>query len=439
MTDDRHRKAKTIRTATGYLRDRPWLAGLCGLTVVSLLLGPVLWQELASREIVGSFSYTDFGVYYRTTGDWLAGETIYDVDDPFGNFLYPPLFLLAVRPFYELQSWPFVAEVWVAASVIGLWKSLQLLIWTYQPSLTRAERTILSVLTLGLLLSFHPIWYGMRLGQASIAIAAVITLAVVAMERQSDSVHRGPISGGLTAIGGSIKTFYAPVGAHLLTDWRRLVGAIGTGVLLLMTSMVIFGIEPHFDYLEVLAWGEDWGGDPAHPSWGWIAGYYRPLYFLGKSMVVLPVLAIEVPLSLIIRLTVISAIVALAVWLHGSGADREVFAVGILAIPLVGPQVSVHDLAVLLPAIVIVAAIEYRQDGHLWVPILGVLLLHWQSYGTLAFASVPGWVPLSSWIVHYSPLLQPALYANIMLLGLTSYRALEYRPPRWLQHLRESN
>lgn len=430
---------KTTARWVNYLRSHPLLAGLVGVTVVSLLLLIPLWQELQARDIVASFSYTDFWVYYSTAGDWLAGDVIYpDLDDPFGNYLYGPIYLIPFVPFREIGTWPLVAEIWITLSISVLWLSLQALLWTYVPSLSILERLLLAPITFILLIGFHPVFYGMRLGQISVILAAIVTLAVVAMERsrQGNQVMAG-ISGALTAIGGTVKVFYAPVGAHLLVNPIRLLGAAITGIILVSASLLIFGVSVHLDYLQVLAWGEDWGAEPAHPSWGWIPGYYRPLYFLGQSVIPLPFLDFDLPVSLLVRLAIIAGIIALSFWLFGKDADREVFAIGILAIPLVGPQVAVHDLAVVLPAIVLLAVIEINRDGHPWLPLAGLLLFHWQAYATYALANAPEWVPLSNWIIHYSPWLQPALFANGLLLGLAVYRALEYRPPDWFINLEE--
>lgn len=436
MDRSRHPELATTRRAYGYLRARPHFATLVILTIASLLVLLPVWHELTARDITGSFSFTDFWVYYSTTGDWFAGEAIYNVEDPFGHYLYPPVYLIGIIPFYEIQSWPLAAEVGAATSLLALWFALQALVWTYVPSLTTLERLLLAPISLVLLVGFHPLLYGMRLGQMSVMIAAIVTASVVAMEHSNPNrPWMARLSGALTTIGGTIKVFYAPVGAHLLVDRRRLVGAVLAGATLVGLSVAIFGISVHQDYLQVLAWGEDWGAEPNHPSWGWIPGYYRPLYFIGQSALPVPVFGHELPLSLLVRLALIGGIIALGVWLYGRNADREVFAVGILAIPLVGPQVSVHDFSILLPAILMMLAVEVRRGSYPWIPVAALLLFHWQAYGTYLFANAPEWVPFSTSIIHYSPWLQPALYANIALLGLAAYRALEYRPPKWFDRL----
>lgn len=429
MSADGHHTV--TRRTTVHLRQRPRLAVLCAVTVASLLALPLVWHHLAGRGIVGTFRFADFGVYWSTANDWLDGQAIYDIEDPFGNYLYPPVYLLAFVPFASWFGWPVAAEAWIVLSVGLLWLGLNALVWTYVPSLRTAERFALAAGSLVLLVGFHPILYGIRLGQASIIVAAIVTAAVVAMERdRPDRRWLAVVSGALTAVGGTVKLFYAPVGAHLLLDRVRLVAAVVAGVLLAAASIAVFGLETNLDYLHVLAWGEDWGTDPAHPSWGWIPGYYRPLYGLTD---------LHPLLALIARLGVVLGIIAIALWVRDAGADREVFALGIVAIPLVGPQVSTHDLAVVLPAIVILAAVEVRRDGHVWLPVLALLLFHWQAYVTFGVANVPDWIPFSAAIIDASPWLQPGLYGNVALMALAVHRALEHRPPRWYHRNRSQS
>lgn len=415
---------RTIATA----KANPGFSVLTFALIASLLAGPFAWQYMNTAGHVGGFTHTDFGVYYTTVGDWLAGEPIYDVDDPFGGYLYMPVYLLVVLPLYELFEWTTAAEVWAVVTVGALWLGLQALVWTYVPDLSVAQRLVLAPVSLILLLGFHPIWYGMRLGQASAGIAAIVTFAAVAMERANGDRSIDALSGILTAVGGTVKLFYAPVGAHLLLDRIRLLAATAMGAGLIVASVGLFGGDTFVDYLQVLAWGEDWGADPAHPSWGWISGYYRPLYYLGELSVPL----LSVPLSLLIRLGLIAGVICIALWVRETEADTEVFALGIVLIPLVGPQVSTHDFAVLLPALVMLGFVEHRRDGHRWLVVLAAVLFHWQAYGTFLAANLPDSVPLARIIIEYSPLLQPALYANVALIGLAAYRVLEYRPPQWL-------
>ena len=383
---------------------------------------------LTTADITAGFSRTDFWVYWSTAGDWLDGESIYDPADPFGGYLYPPIYLLFFTPFAMFLTLDGGYQLWMVLSIGGLWIAMQALIVTYVPTLNRLERIVIAIGSLSLLFCFHPVWYGMRLGQVTISAAALVTIAVVAMERQASGAIHGAISGILTAVVGTVKLFYAPVGAHLLLSPLRFAWALLAGVLLLSGSLLIFGMEVHLNYLEVLRWGEDWGEEPSHPASGWIPGYYRPFYYLGHAHLG----DTGLPLSLLPRLIIVIGIISLAMWVRNEPADREIFALGIVAIPLLSPQISVHDFALLIPSFIMLTYIEVRRGGYPWIPIFAILLIHWQAYATFALANAPEWVMLAGVISTWSPLLQPGVYANFLLVGLAAGRALEYRIPEWL-------
>lgn len=392
------------------IRTRPRLGAITLGTLALLLVWPMLYVYLMRLGYVGDFHHGDFGAYYIAALDWQAGEPLY-VEPYFGGWLYPPVYVLVFVPFLELgfdtSSW-----LWTIGSVLALWFALQALVAASGIRLRWWER----IVGLWALVGFHPLLYGSRLGQSSVAIAAVVTLAFAAFELERASGRRvyAYTSGLLTVIAGTIKLFYAPVGAHLLHDHRRLMGALAGGIVLAVVSLLVFGIEPHVGYLEMLRWGEGWGRDPLHPS-AWFPGYYRPHYVVHAW-------------ALPLRALGVIGLVALAVWIRGAETDRELFALGIVSIPLIGPQVSTHDLVVTLPAIVTLLVIELRRGGHPAIPIVSLALLQVHIFGLRAIVSLPAWGPFSELFIAWSPWLQPALWGNLLLMGLAAYRTYEYRP-----------
>lgn len=383
------------------------------ITLITLLIWPLVFVYMISLGHSGGFHHADFGAYYRAVDIWLAGEVLYE-EPYFGGWLYPPIYLLIFLPFtwlpFNIASW-----LWVILSVLTLWMALQILVHTLGRSLDWWERLV----GLWLLLGFHPLLYASRLGQASIMLAAVMTFAAAAYVAGELSTTRqyAVLSGLLTAIAGTVKVFYATAGAHLLQDRSRFVGAFATGLIVALGSLLIFGIETHQGYLEMLfGWGEDFGRDPLPPT-VWFPGYYRPHYLVEGY-------------SLALRGLGIIAIIMLALWTRNTGADRELFALGIVAIPLLGPQVSTHDFNVLLPAIVLLLAIEFERDGHPILPIVALWLIQVHIYGLLLIVGLPEVVPLSGLLIDWAALLQPALWGNLILVGLATYRVYEHRPIR---------
>ncbi|MFW6152841.1 MAG: glycosyltransferase family 87 protein [Halobacteriota archaeon] len=392
------------------LRTRRRLGTIALATLALLLVWPLFYAYLMRTGHVDGFHHGDFGAYYIAALDWQAGESLY-VEPYFGGWLYPPVYVLVFVPFLEL-AFDTASWVWTIGSILALWLALQALVAGFEIRLRWWER----VVGLWALVGFHPLLYGSRLGQASIAIAAIVTLAFAAFEfeRITDRRRYAHLSGLLTAIGGTVKLLYAPVGAHLVHDRRRFAGALFGGIVLAVVSLVVFGVDEHFGYLEMLSWGEDWGRDPLHPV-AWFPGYYRPLYVVDA-------------LALPLRALGVSCIIALAWWTRDTGADRELFALGIVSIPVLGPQVSTHDLVVTLPAIIALLVIEHRRDGRPDLPIISLALFQLHIFGLRALVSLPAWVPLADYVIGWSPWLQPALWGNLILVGLAAYRTYEYRP-----------
>ncbi|MFC7193513.1 hypothetical protein ACFQL4_00820 [Halosimplex aquaticum] len=187
-------------------------------------------------------------------------------------------------------------------------------------------------------------------------MAALLCVALVALANTGEHSRAFQyLSGAVTAVVGVIKFAYAPVGAHLLADWRRFVGAIGAGVALAVISLLWFGVDVHRTYLEVLLWGVGQGSGSRPPTL-WLPGYYKPLHWL--------------PAAQWIRIAV-SLLVAGYALLAPRSAHPLAFAVGVAAFPLLTPLAYTYYFVPLLPAIVVLLAGELERDGYPAVPVAG--------------------------------------------------------------------
>lgn len=390
---------------------RPWTVGVALGVLAFLLVFPAIYWWLRSIGVAGAFAYYDLGTYRWAVRHWQMGEPIY-VRNPDGGFhqsyLYPPIYLLLFVPLTHL---PFrTAGLLVnVVSVATLWGGLQALIATYEIELTWPERGLL----LWALLGFHPVLFSMRLAQVSIFLAGIFAFALAAL--RSAEARTGwsrrvaqTVAGVLTAFAGGFKLVYAPVGAHLLQNRRRFAAAIVTGLGLLALSLAIFGLETHRAYIAVLQWGKGWG--TSRPPHLWLPGYFRPLYVLGP----IPGMVVRVGLALVISTAAVLA--------REAGVDGETFALGLVAIPLIAPRVDTQALVLYLPAVVVLLAAELRrQDGYPVVPLVGLWLAAVHSYGLYVVVEVlpprlPA--PLDVLLIHMGGLLQPGLWAAVLLVGV---------------------
>jgi len=121
-----------------------------------------------------------------------------------------------------------------------------------------------------------------------------------------------------------------------------------------------------------------------------------------------------VPYSLAIRVAASLAIVVGV--LRADGAVREVTALGFAAVPLLAPLTYAYYFVAALPAVVLLVAAELdRPDGRPALPVVGLLLIQFHSYGLRwAGMTAPEGVP--------AVLLQPGLYGNLLLVGLAAAR-----------------
>ena len=408
--------------------DHPWF--VAGTIVVGafLLAYPFVDYYLRSTGVAATFWFWDFGASTGAIDRWQAGESLYVKEDGgyHGSYLYPPVFLLFVWPFTVLfESFEHSAMAWEAASVMVLWFGAQAAISAWGVDLRRWERGLLLWLVLG----FQPVLLAMKMGQLApffagllcFALAGVLTAAPRA-ERDDANASDSLAAGAFTAIPGTIKLPYAPGGAHLLQDRDRFTGALVTGLALGGLSVLVFGIDPHLKFVEVLLWGAKGGGSSRHPSL-WLPPYYRPFYVVAD-------------VSLYLRLGGAALISVLAILSASGDAEPETFALGVAAIPLLAPRTYAYYLAALLPAAGILIARELHRDGYPLVPVVGLFLAGVHSYGLkLMVDHVPTWSPALTFVREWSPWLQPGLWGNLLLVGLAAVRVAQVASiPDWRAH-----
>lgn len=422
-------------------RERPVFVSASLALLVFYAAYPFVDAWLRSIGVAPTFALWDFGAYGGGFNRWLDGEAIYQQNDAGGyhqSFLYPPVVLLFFVPFLRLLpglfGWldgllggvvllgPVVgylasvrpAVLWVGASVLFLWVGLALAIEELGLDLTRQEFLAL----LWLLLGFQPLLLSVKMGQMAAFLVGLLSLSLAGMRR---GVHGSRIvqfaSGAATTVVGVTKLTYSFAGAHLLADRDRMMGAIGTGIGFVVISLLIFGIDVHLTYLDVLAWGIEAGASARSPA-RWLAPYYKPLFWIPGS------LAIRILAALLISAGAI---------LTQKGANREVFALGVAAVPLFSPLTYAYYFVALLPAVAALVAVELDRDGHPTALLVGLFLASVHSYGLKFVVDVlPGLLGIGPALRPVYPLLQPGLWGNAIIVGIAAVRvAGAMDVPKW--------
>lgn len=385
--------------------DRPVFVAVSLVALAVLLVYPGVESWMRSIELAQPWNYQDFTAYSRAVTDWQTGDRIYVPNDDggfWGQYLYPPVFLVLFEPFADLGHYE-AGRAWGILSVGLLWIALQLLVSRLGVSLRWWER----LLGLWLLVGFHPLLLSVKLGQAAGFIGAVLTfsLAFLLSDRRGSAL----LSGALTAFIGVFKFAYAPVGAHLLADRRRFVGAILGALTLAALSILIFGVGENLAYLDVLRWGVERGGSSRVPKPSlWLAPYYRQLHWL--------------PGEIFVRLAIAAGVTAGAVL--ATDADLSVFALGVATFLLITPLPYVYYFVAALPALIALLAVELDRDGYPTIPVVVFLSLQVHAYGLRFLGGVVNRLVGEAPDFVY-PLLQPALWGVLLFFGLAAYRVWE--------------
>jgi len=393
--------------------DHPAFVAVAALLVAFHLAYPAVDWWLRAADIAPAFDFWDFGAYRGGVERWQAGGTVYVENEDggyHGTFLYPPVALLLFAPFV---GHPFGPEAWVLASALLLWVGMIGVVEALVGSRSWGERLLFGWFLCG----FQPLVLASKMGQTAAFMGGLLCFAFIALERGAESRPARFASGALTAVVGVVKLAYAPVAAHLLADRDRFAGAVVAGVGLVTVSLLVFGLERHLTYVEVLAWGVGQGGATRSPAL-WLAPYFRPLAGL----------AVALPVRLAGSL-VVAAYAACA-----DGADRTTFALGVASFPLLTPLAYTYYFVALLPAAAILIHGELERGGRPVVPTLGLALLSVHSYGLYAITNgLPDLLPaVASLPGVYFPL-QPGLWGCVLLAGTAFLRVGEsVSLPTWL-------
>ncbi len=399
-------------------RKRPVFVLLTVVTILAMVCWPVADALLRRYEVVhvSPYGFNDFGAYKRAVGNWLSGDApIYtEADDGgyHGSYLYPPFVLPLFYPFAQLgfETGPVLFGV---LSLFLLWVGIEAVIEELGYGLTVLERIVL----LFALFGFQPALWDFKWGQISTLLAALLCFAFYTHER-GEQGHAGSqyLSGILTTLASSVKLFYATSGAHLLRSSKRFLAGVATGIVLILTSFVVFGLETHRLYFDVLRWGKGWGGQD-RPPFETTTAHYRPMYVFHELFERVGLSLPDRVVIAVIILGVIAVIGLVVATRHEPDASHLTFALGVAIIPLFAPRAYTHDLVVLLlPAILLLAHEIKRENGYPWIPVLATLLIHFHAYGTRA-------------AIHLfdrptAGMIQPGVYGTFLLVGLATARLL---------------
>ena len=212
--------------------------------------------------IAQELHYNDFGKFYYSLQNWTSGASLYGRNPatfiPFTEStgrqfwnMNPPHFHFFIWPliFFEI-GWAFY--IWTVINIGAFVLSLI--------AIARATNVVLSptgrmLVTLALLWGAPTLAWSVT-GQMTGVVVALITW--IWLDVRSGRWTRAGIAIGLAV---SIKLFFGPLAILLILkqQWRAVIAAAITGLLLLVTGLAVFGLQ---SYLE-------WMGALRDVTWAW--------------------------------------------------------------------------------------------------------------------------------------------------------------------------
>ncbi|HTZ97492.1 MAG TPA: glycosyltransferase family 87 protein [Terriglobales bacterium] len=267
---------------------------------------------------------------------------------PFEAVLFPPLSHLSYLAAYL---------TWVGLNILLLvWLALKLRRVVLPIGRLPAYLWLLAALT------FHPIFIALLQGQDSILLLGCFTLAYLCLLRRAD--FRAGVWLGLGLFKFNlILPFALPL---LLVNRKKLAaGFLSVALALLLLSVVVFGwrillIYPAYVWSAEHEKAYPWNRPSVHPpNLRGLSYAFTSDPLLGRSVLVL-----------------LSAVVLFAIILvwhtlpSRSGSLQRAFAIGILGAVLLSFHVFIHDLSVLLLALVaVVEYLSHRPIFERWVKV----------------------------------------------------------------------
>jgi hypothetical protein len=360
---------------------------------------------------------TDFDTYYYSARRILQDRSLYaEAVAPNGSsrkFVYPPVAIVLFVPFSFL---PF--------TISGiLWNILSLMILLFGVSQLFSElihesqydtNKINHMVVLLSIVGFAPTINWLKNGQASGVVVGGLCLFVAYLLRSKR------VSGGepdiydifasiLTPAICFIKPYYAPSGAHLLQNTRRLIISAISGCIILVISILMFGVETHMIYIETILLGEGSNLTFTTPPSQWNASIYSPLYIFGHSAHI--VRAIIIP----------TTVVTILILNYHTKNKFEIVLLGMLLIPIATPT-RVDGLSALIPVFLIMLIRYWEVTRLRTLTIISVLLIHIHPYTIELLAKIgPQYIPILDEVAIAVPLLQPALWGHILISVIVFY------------------
>jgi hypothetical protein len=316
----------------------------------------------------------DFLPYWNGASSVAAGRSPYEwlttgLPQDWPDYIYPPLLALLLAPVTRVVDYPTARWGWLVFSTLCVVVAF-LLAWRTSGLRLHGRGALAPIALVGLLPS---VAIALELGQLSPQLLLVIAAGYAAI-----GARRSGLAGGIIAVGTYLKTFPGLLGVYLLLrrQWRAFLVAAGTGLALVLVSLLVLGWEPHWAYLTgVVPAQSRWFGGPFNVS---LTGFLTRLWI--DTQFTVPVADLPVLGKAAIALATVGLLAATgyAVWRAPTNrwGEHAAYGLTVVAMMLAAPINGQYNLILaLVPLCVLVA---WVQDGWLrglrWLLLITLLL-----------------------------------------------------------------
>lgn len=382
------------------------LIGITWLVLIALPFG-VLGLKLTG--IADGTNFYDFGAYYNAAERVIHDYPLYDWTSSYpgvttlpespDRYLYAPLVSVLFVPF-GLLPFETAALAWSTLSIIVYLAGITVLIKSLTTSLSRREWAIIYTASLG----FGPFVITFIAGQVTGILAGILCFVAA---RYHNHKGREALSSILTTVPVVFKAYYAPAGAPLLRDRRRLLSALASGTSIILIGVLIFGPQTTIEYLKVLAGGKGWGS-AIDPPTTWNINNFHPFYYLDNTGYIIRVLF----------LATIATVAYRSRHYELEYMDLYMYSFGLLGIVLGAPVISTSGLIVTVPVILFLLMTTIHDQPGVFVGTLGAtILIHIHPYTNEFLSSIlfPA-LDVDRLAGVIIPVVQPAVWGVFLLL-----------------------
>lgn len=385
---------------------------ICWVFFIALPFG-VLALKLIG--IADGENFYDFGAYYNAGERVVNGYPLYDwtttypsvteLPDSPDRYLYAPLISLLFVPFTYLP-YRISAIAWTTLSVSIYLTGISVFLQSLNDDISLKNWLIIWTGSLG----FGPFVVTFISGQVTAIVTGLLCLAAAGLHRENQTAS---FTGeAILAVPVTIKAYYAPVGAPLLRDKRRLLVAATAVAGVMIGGLFVFGVDTTINYFRVLSEGKGWGEATDPPSM-WNINDFHPFYYLGS-------------LGYVFRAVILSTIIVISYRSRNHDfeyVDEYIFSLGILGVVLGAPTLATPGLVLTVPVILFLIVTTYRERPVVLVSVLiSALLIHAHPYTNELVNSiiVPN-LGVSTLASGMIPAIQPAVWGTLVLAACLSY------------------